>query len=104
MQEIGKHTPSTIRYNVEDRSRRHRGLSSSSFNRKSLSNTVQTTDHFLNNPTNILESRSFKNKDENDIVDSTFQAPVRFQRNLPFSNTPDLNPPFGENGENLMEF
>ena len=107
LQGIERNSPSRIRYNTEDRSRRHRGVPNSSFEKKPLHDyhaRNRATAHTSQNHQNKgFESRSFKDSKEDD-VNKSYENTVRFQRNLPFNNVPELNFPFGENGDHFMEF
>ena len=105
---IERNSPTILRNNVEDRARRHRGVPNSSFettSRKRYDNrNVESSYPPQNHFSRGFQSRSFlANKEENDVNES-YETTVRFQRNLPFRNVPELNPPFGENGDNFMEF
>ena len=107
MPEIGKRSPSITKANVVIRPRRHRG--NPSFHSVQKPFRHQQTDRRrkvnpISSEEKVYESSGFMVKDESRIKQSALKEHTRFERNLPFQNIPQLNPPFGESGDHFMEF
>ena len=113
MSGFAKHTPLTIRSNIEEQSKRHRRISSPPYYpRQSFrEHTSKYSEHpnSSHRKRKTLESRSFeggsRSSRDDEFAKPIFEMqPSRFQRNLPLHNIPELNPPFGKDDKQFMHF